>query len=123
MELGEHRVKFAQTIDGRAVGHIGTGVAGGFKLAGAQDSFQERGKLVVVDGGARGWVRADHGRMRNWNSLLLQPASGVLNPTSHAGIFLAERPARKQEQDTRNCQILCKPLSFSHIVSMVLTLS
>src|SRR5713101_140517 len=71
VELGEHRVELAQTSDRRTVGHVGTGVAGGLELAGAQDTLDEGCQLVVVDCGARGWVRADQRWMRDWNSLLL----------------------------------------------------
>src|SRR6202035_2508231 len=35
VELGERGVEFAQTDDRRAIGYIGTGIAGGFELAGA----------------------------------------------------------------------------------------
>jgi hypothetical protein len=56
--------------------------------------------------------------MWNWDSLLLQPASSILDPASHAGILLAKRQARKGHQHARDQQILGKHSHCRHTVSM-----
>jgi hypothetical protein len=119
MELGKYRIEFAQSRDRRAVGDVGAFVAGGLELAGAHDSFQEGCKLVVVDGGTRGGIRADYWGVWNGNSLLLQASSSIIKPASDAGIFLSERAGGDDKQGTRDRQILDKPLHFFHNISVV----
>ncbi len=104
VELGKHRVEFAQAHDRRAVGYIGAVVASGLQLAGAQDPFKKDASSLSLMVSARGRVRADERWMRDWNSLLLQSASRILDPASHAGIFLTEHPVGKDQQRARDCK-------------------
>jgi hypothetical protein len=118
VKLRKHRVEFPHPDHRRAIGNIGTIVAGGLKLARAQDPLDERFQLVLVNCFACRRISADHRWMWNWNSLLLQSATRVLNAATHSGIFLSEEPVGAGKQSTRNCKVLNKLSAHSHTLSM-----
>src|SRR5438105_13806893 len=55
--------------------------------------------------------------MRNWNALLLQTPTGVLDAAAHAGIVLGESRTADQEQCTHENKSLANYASFIHISS------
>src|SRR5438309_1860324 len=90
VELRKHGIQFADASHGRSVGKLGAVITGRFQLARAKNALLEGGQFVLVDRGARSWIGTDHRRMRNWNSLLLQSASGILQSASHPRILLGK---------------------------------
>jgi len=60
--IGKDRIELAESGDRRAIGHVGTGVAGRLQLACSFDTLVERRQLVGRDGGAGCRVRADDRR-------------------------------------------------------------
>src|SRR5579871_5248714 len=118
VKLRKHRVEFPHPVHRRTVGDIGTIVAGGLKLTRTQDPLKERFQLVLVNWIACRRILADHRRMWNRNSLLLQSATRVLNATTYSGIFLSEYPVGAGKQSTGNCQVSHEFSAYSHTLSM-----
>lgn len=118
MELGKHRIEFAQASDLRAIRDLSTVVTSGLKLARSQDPFQKGSKLILVDWLASRRVSADHRRMWDRDPLLLQSAAGVLNAAAYSGISLSKYPTGTAKQNTRDCKVLRESSAHLHTLSI-----